>query len=198
MCDSRDLLPRFAEYNDDSVIAFLAAVGQIGEKVALSRLEARDFLILARNYRTPRGEIDLIAFDRNTLVFVEVLTRPAHTLAARAPSTSEEWQRWRRRGRRVPVGVKWLEGKTLPRPSARGVRFDAICVLLDSDGVLADFGHIEGVQRGGGGSAAGTRARGEARGCSTTPPRGVVALPGAAPQRSRMRPTRAYRCFDVR
>jgi putative endonuclease len=60
------------------VRAFLRQVlGNRGEREAARWLQRRGFRILARGYRTPRGEVDLIARDGDTVVFIEVKTRRA-------------------------------------------------------------------------------------------------------------------------
>ena len=50
-------------------------VGAWGEEVASQYLEAKGYQILARNWRTQEGELDLVAQDGETIVFVEVKTR---------------------------------------------------------------------------------------------------------------------------
>ena len=50
-------------------------IGERGEAAACARLEAGGCQILARNYRCPHGEIDLVALDQGVLIFVEVKTR---------------------------------------------------------------------------------------------------------------------------
>ena len=50
-------------------------LGDRGESCAARYLGAQGYRILAQKYRTKIGEIDLIAKDRDTLVFVEVKTR---------------------------------------------------------------------------------------------------------------------------
>jgi putative endonuclease len=50
-------------------------LGDRGERQAARHLRQQGFRILARGYRTSRGEIDLIARDGETLVFVEVKSR---------------------------------------------------------------------------------------------------------------------------
>ena len=52
-------------------------LGERGERAAAAFLRKRGMRILVRNYRVPGGEIDLIARDGETLVFVEVKTRRA-------------------------------------------------------------------------------------------------------------------------
>jgi len=49
--------------------------GKWGEDCAASYLEKKGAIIIARNVRTPAGEIDLIVLDREMVVFVEVKTR---------------------------------------------------------------------------------------------------------------------------
>lgn len=53
------------------------SIGQYGEDLAYWFLREQGYTIVARNYRRPplRGEIDLIAWEGDTLVFVEVKTR---------------------------------------------------------------------------------------------------------------------------
>ena len=55
-------------------------IGNEGEKRAAAYLESKGFSIIERNWRTNRGEIDIIAFKNDTLVFVEVKTLPNGTL----------------------------------------------------------------------------------------------------------------------
>lgn len=50
-------------------------IGDFGENFAAAHLERENYIILERNYRTPYGELDLIARDGETVVFVEVKTR---------------------------------------------------------------------------------------------------------------------------
>jgi putative endonuclease len=50
-------------------------IGQQGEQLAAEWLEAQGYTIFDRNYVFERGELDLVAFIPNELVFVEVKTR---------------------------------------------------------------------------------------------------------------------------
>lgn len=49
--------------------------GKYGEEQAAHLLQKKGYRILERNYRTNLGEIDIIAIDKGTIVFVEVKTR---------------------------------------------------------------------------------------------------------------------------
>lgn len=51
------------------------SLGNRGERAAERRLKREGYRIIARNFRAAGAEIDLIAMDRDTLVFVEVKTR---------------------------------------------------------------------------------------------------------------------------
>jgi putative endonuclease len=96
--------------------------------------------------RTRAGEIDLIAFDGQTLVFAEV-----KTLRVRAPTTRGgsdrqplQWLRHRQRSRLRRLAVAWLSDETRVRPTARTIRFDAIGVTIDAADRLVRLEHIEG------------------------------------------------------
>ncbi len=62
------------------------AIGKRGETLAAEYLLGRGFSLLARNVRTPHGEIDLIVYKERLTVFVEVKTRTS--LAYGYPETS--------------------------------------------------------------------------------------------------------------
>jgi len=51
------------------------ALGKKGEKLARKYLQKKGYRILVDNYRTPRGEIDIIAEQGGAIVFIEVKTR---------------------------------------------------------------------------------------------------------------------------
>lgn len=49
--------------------------GYDGEKIAYDYLEKNNYYIIRKNYRCSYGEIDIIAYDKNEIVFIEVKTR---------------------------------------------------------------------------------------------------------------------------
>ena len=55
-------------------------IGNEGENRAASYLKSKGFSIIERNWRTNRGELDIIAVKNDILVFVEVKTLPNGTL----------------------------------------------------------------------------------------------------------------------
>jgi putative endonuclease len=69
------------------------AVGKAGEEAAVQYLCQQGYQILERNYRCRVGEIDLIARDGRTLVFIEVKTRRSQTFGPAAAAVTLEKQR---------------------------------------------------------------------------------------------------------
>jgi putative endonuclease len=123
-------------------------LGARGEQLAAEHLERLGFCILARNVRTSHGEIDLIAFDGRTLVFVEVKARRMRRRGAEGPLAGDPLAslRPRQRLRLRRLAVAWLgaqraEGRAAP--FAHSLRFDAIGVVLDGDGALLRLDHVE-------------------------------------------------------
>lgn len=53
-------------------------LGKAGEKTALQFLKKKNFRIVEQGFRFYKGEIDIIAYDMKTLVFLEVKTRRSH------------------------------------------------------------------------------------------------------------------------
>ncbi len=51
------------------------ALGSRGEDLAVQYLKKKGFKVIERNYHCSEGEIDLVAREKNTLVFVEIKTR---------------------------------------------------------------------------------------------------------------------------
>lgn len=120
------------------------ALGRRGEDLAQAHLGRLGFALLGRNERTRFGEIDLIVFDGQTLLFVEVKTsRIPRPGAGRPvePPLARLGERQRARVRRLAAA--WLSDRTRLRPHARNIRFDAIGVLVDRAGALVRLDHIE-------------------------------------------------------
>ena len=68
-------------------------LGKSGEEIALHYLEDKKYKIITRGFRLFRGEIDIIAFDRKTLVFVEVKTRKSRDFGLPEESVTPSKQR---------------------------------------------------------------------------------------------------------
>jgi putative endonuclease len=120
------------------------ALGRLGERLAAAHLRRLGYAIVARNVRTRYGEIDLIAFNGEVLVFVEVKTRRSE---ARWRLTAEEqplaWLRSRQRERVRRLAATWLHKESRNRPATHTIRFDAIGVIMDEADRLLCLDHIE-------------------------------------------------------
>ena len=69
------------------------AFGKTGEDLAVAELERRGYAILARRYRTKHGEIDIVARDGETMVFVEVKARATAEFGTAAEAVTRRKQR---------------------------------------------------------------------------------------------------------
>jgi putative endonuclease len=118
-------------------------LGKLGETLAAEHLEARGFSLLARNYRTQRGEVDLIAFDGATLIFAQVKTHQVDSPGARL-KRSLLWCSETQMARYRWVAEAWLHDDRHTSPAAQSMRFDAIGVLVDAKGDLVALEHVEG------------------------------------------------------
>jgi putative endonuclease len=121
-------------------------LGRLGEQLAAAHLERLGFSPLGRNVRTRHGEIDLIAFNGETLVFAEVKTRrvSARGRSIRAEQEPLTWLRPRQRARLRRLASTWLSSERHIRPSAHTIRFDAIGVIVDGGNRLVRLDHLEG------------------------------------------------------
>ncbi|MDF2683141.1 MAG: YraN family protein [Brevibacillus sp.] len=95
-------------------------LGQKGEEMAENYLCKKGYEILGRNIRTRRGEIDLIARDGDTLVFVEVRTRTSQAYGSAAESVT-----WRKRQKLRELAMDYLQNSSTFIPA---FRFDVIAI----------------------------------------------------------------------
>jgi len=65
-------------------------VGKAGEAAAQSYLQRKGYRVAEVNYRSPYGEIDIVAFHGSILVFVEVRTRTGSSFGTPAESITAE------------------------------------------------------------------------------------------------------------
>jgi putative endonuclease len=121
------------------------ALGRRGEDLAAAHLARLGFATLDRNVRTPRGEIDLIVFDGETIVFVEVKTRRVSSRCTSAVGSVHplEGLRPRQQSRLRRLALAWLSEDRASRPRARALRFDAVGVLIDERDRLLGLEHLE-------------------------------------------------------
>lgn len=97
-------------------------LGRQGEEAAVRHLRRLKYRILARNLKFPDGEIDVVARDRNCLVFVEVKTRKAETAVVPIESVG-----FRKQNRLRRLAEEYLARR---ETNECEVRFDVISVLV--------------------------------------------------------------------
>src|SRR6266436_9232362 len=93
--------------------------GLSAESRAAAFLMAKGYRILAKRFRTPYGEIDLVARKRNLLVFIEVKARASLDEAAYAVTP-------RQQARIIDAAGAWL--MTHPEHAEFDLRFDAVLI----------------------------------------------------------------------
>ena len=111
-------------------------LGAFGERLAAAHLEAKGYRIRDRNFRCREGEIDIVAQDGETLVFVEVRTRRGDALGGPAESITAVKQ-----SRLVEAAMAYVQ--TLPEPPV-DQRIDVVAIQLSPGGRLLAIDHIEG------------------------------------------------------
>ncbi len=98
------------------------SLGKKGEDLAIAQLRALKYKILERTFKCALGEIDIIAREKDTLVFVEVKTRRTRDFGGPAAAVNARKQRQLSR-----VALTYLNMKKLPQMPAR---FDVVAVEL--------------------------------------------------------------------
>jgi putative endonuclease len=115
--------------------------GEIAEELVASRLAAAGWEIVERNARTRHGEIDIVARDGRTLVFIEVKGARAGTAFGPEKPILAIGPRKQRQVRRLATA--WMsERRDLPRYDE--IRFDAVGVTLDRAGRAIDVDYVRG------------------------------------------------------
>jgi putative endonuclease len=102
------------------------SLGKSGEDLACRELERRGYAVLARRYRTRFGEIDIVARDGATIVFVEVKARTSERYGRPAEAVTLDKQ----------AKVAAMAGDYLARRGLHGApcRFDVVSITFDRAG----------------------------------------------------------------
>ncbi len=103
------------------------ATGEQGEEEAYFYLRRSGYVIVARNFRSPRrrGEIDLIGWEGDVLCFIEVKTRTSRAVMPAEAAVDEAKQR-----ELVAVAREYLR----PLAGKPAARFDILSIYLDRGG----------------------------------------------------------------
>jgi putative endonuclease len=114
-------------------------IGRAAEELVANRLAAASWEILERNARTRYGELDIVALDGRTLVFVEVKAgREGSAYGPERPVLAVD----RRKQQRIRrLATAWMgENRTAVRYDE--IRFDAIGVTFNRSGRVIDLEHL--------------------------------------------------------
>jgi len=98
------------------------SLGKFGEDLAFKEIKGLGYKRIIRNYRCPLGEVDLIAMDGDTLVFIEVKTRKGRSLAY-----AKEAVNAKKRRQLSKVALFYMKFNKLNEVRAR---FDVVAVSL--------------------------------------------------------------------
>lgn len=107
--------------------------GRLGERAARQHLERLGLKFLTANFRSDRGEIDLIFRDADCLVFVEVKTRSSEDWTRPAAAVNAD-----KRRRLSRCALDYL--RLLKQPPVK-IRFDVVEVLL-AEGRVREVRHL--------------------------------------------------------
>lgn len=110
-------------------------IGEIGEEYASKFLKKKKYKILERNYRKRYGEIDIIAENKNYIVFVEVKTRHKDSMTSAADAVNRQKQ--------IRI-IKTASMYLAENETDKFCRFDVCEVYINSDNLkLVDINYIE-------------------------------------------------------
>jgi putative endonuclease len=98
-------------------------LGKWGEDLALQKVKKLGYRCIARNYRCPLGEVDLIARDGDTLVFVEIKTRKGRSLGYAKEAVDR-----RKRRQLSKVALAYMKANCCSEARAR---FDVVVINLE-------------------------------------------------------------------
>ncbi|MBI2611739.1 YraN family protein [Candidatus Gottesmanbacteria bacterium] len=113
---------------------FNRQTGLLAEKFAADALKEKGYQILAQNFSNRYGEIDIIAKDKNVLVFVEVKAKIGTDFGI-----PEEMINPSKLQRIRNMGLIYMKDKSLP------CRIDVVAVILSESNTLIRLTHYENV-----------------------------------------------------
>ncbi len=115
---------------------FNLQTGRLGEDIAKDYLEKKGYKIIERNFKTKYAEIDLVARQKNELVFVEVRTKRGELFGT--PEESLNKRKLRK--------LYWNVNSYASRIHWQGpYRVDAVCIVLGQDNSAQRINHYENI-----------------------------------------------------
>lgn len=113
-------------------------IGHLGESFAVSYLQKKSYAILSRNYRGGKGELDIVAVDHGTLVFIEVKTRTSTSYGSPKEAVTK---------RKIDEVIRAGQYFSRQHPRApKRLRIDVIAITVDADSrVVRSLEHVVNV-----------------------------------------------------
>lgn len=111
-------------------------IGSAAEDFVSGRLQRNGYVVIDRNWRVRGGEIDIVALDGDTLVFVEVKARHGER-----GGIAEDAVDARKLGRLLRAAELYIVAH--PRHIDRLWRVDVVAVTLSPDGAVRRYSHVE-------------------------------------------------------
>ena len=111
--------------------------GRMGEQLAASFLAERGYRVLAKNQRTPLGELDLVCRTRSEVVVVEVKARSSEEYGSALEAIGP------RKARRLRAAAMWWLSDRGLLPCS--LRFDAVVVAMDGLGLPRSLEHVKDI-----------------------------------------------------
>ena len=113
-----------------------ALLGQQGEALARAHLEKDGYIVRAKNYRCPWGEVDIVVEKDGEVVFVEVRSRRSKRFG-----TPEESVTALKRKHLVSTAYHYIEAHDLTLPW----RIDLIAIDVDAKGIVERIEQLENI-----------------------------------------------------
>jgi putative endonuclease len=113
---------------------FNRSTGRTGEAIAAEHLIKKGFTILERNFSNKFGEIDIIARDKNVLIFVEVKTKIGVDFGS-----PEEMISPGKLNRIRSMATMYMKGELVP------CRIDMVAIVLGQNNEVVRLTHYENV-----------------------------------------------------
>lgn len=111
--------------------------GIFGETIASKYLSSHGYIIVERNFRKRYGEIDIIALDGDTLVFVEVKTRRSNSFGEALEAITSS------KIRKLIQSSYFYKHLHPNLPDS--IRIDAISIALTADNTVKELKHIKNI-----------------------------------------------------
>jgi len=111
-------------------------VGRSGEAVAKQYLQKNGYNIIEENYKTKYSEIDLIARDKNTLVFLEVRAKSGELFGTPEESITRN---------KVRTLIKNANAYVARKGYNKNYRIDVVCVVFRKDKQVRRISHYKNI-----------------------------------------------------